>query len=305
MFGSAAGSLKDTGRLPALAIVAAFIGLSIAGFNIAGARSQAPTTVPPGYAALVNGEPVLMSDYVTETENTYATPFDQTTPAQRAKVLHSMINVELAVQRALALDLPEQDSTLRTGLYDSLNAVVSATSLANRPTDAELRAFFNQHRQTYSTGGNMAVTDLVLHVGGYENTDQTTDQALADAAQAAYELRSGASLDYVISHFGFIDTHKVQGSEPDFAAKIHLGNQLYAVAERMTDGEISAPTATPDGVHLLIMQRRQPPIFSDFDSVRNNVYADYIAQQKKNAQQQNIIFLRRRATILLAPGLKE
>jgi hypothetical protein len=305
MLASAAGSATGAGRIPALAIVAAVAGLVIAGFNIVGAQKHAPTSVPPGYAALVNGEPVLMSDYVTETENFYATPFEQTTQAERSKSLHNMIDVELAVQRALALDLPEQDTTLRTALYDSLNAVVSATSLADRPSDADLRAYFEKHRQNYATGGDMAVTDLVLHVGGYENADQTTDQALADAAQAAYELRSGASLDYAISHFGFIDTHKVEGSDPDFAARIHLGAQLYAVAEGLADGEISRPVATADGVHLLIMQHRQPPVFSDFDSVRNNVYSDYVAAQKKAAQQQNMTFLRRRATILLAPGLKE
>ena len=103
-----------------------------------------------------------------------------------------MIDEELAVQRGLALDLPEQDTDVRTAISDGLTALVTAPTLANPPSDDDLRAYFNAHRANYASQGMMAVTDLVLHVGGFENADQTVDQALADAKQAIYELRSGA-----------------------------------------------------------------------------------------------------------------
>ena len=151
----------------------------------------------------------------------------------------------------------------------------------------------------------MTLTDLVLHVGGFENADQTTDQALADAAQGAYELRSGSTLDYVKQHFGFVDSGKVTGEEPDFAARIHLGDKVYAVAQGMTDGQISDPISVPDGVHVLIMDHRQAPVFYDYDSVKNNVYTDYAADQKAKAKRDNLNFLRKGAKILIAPGFRE
>ncbi len=158
------------------------------------------------------------------------------------------------------------------------------------------------HRSRYASNGVMNLTDLVLHVGGFENIDQSVDQAKADAAQAVYELRSGAPMDYVKQHFGMADSGKASGEEMDFAARIHLGPVLYAVAQGLSDGQVSDPVADKDGVHVLVMARRAAPVFADFDSVRNNVYTDYVNDEKAKAQQDNLTFLRANAQVLLAPG---
>ena len=292
-------------RPAALTAVAAVIGLAAASIGLFHPIQRDQTQVPPGDVALVNQEPVLMSDFISETEQANGVPFAQTTPAERAAVLHRMIDEELMVQRSLALDLPEQDTDVRTALSDGVTALVTAPVLSQHPTDDQLRAFYTAHRANYATQGSMAVTDLVLHIGGFENTDQSVDQAMADAAQAVYQLRSGEALDGVKQHFSFIDTARVNGQEPDFAAKLHLGAKLYAVADKMGDGEISEPVQDTDGVHVLLMQHRQAPVFTTYDDVRNNVYTDYVAAQKAQAKTDNLTFLRRNAQILLSPGQRE
>lgn len=300
------GSLFEGPRRPLVLLMAmSVIGLAIGAAGVVRPTHHELTYVPPGDVALVNQEPILMSDFITETEAIQGVPFDQTTPAQRAKVLHQMIDQELQVQRALALDLPEQDTDVRTVLVDSENALAAAAVLAVRPTDEQLKAFYAAHQSKYATEGSMDVTDLVLHVGGFENADQTVDQAMADAEQAAYELRSGSTVAQVMQHFGFVQNGSIQGPDPDFAAKIHLGPKLYQVATGMSDGEVSEPVADKDGVHVLIMHQRIQPIVDGFDKVRNNVYADYVEDQKKKAVQSNLALLRRKAQIILAPGQSE
>jgi len=300
-----AGLSRRPARPIVLAISAAIIGLGAAGFGLLHPAHRDLAQVPPGDAALVNQEPVLMSDFISETEQAYGVPFAQTTPAERATVLRRMIDEELMVQRSLALDLPEQDTDVRTALSDGVTALVTAPVLADHPTDDQLRAFYTAHRANYATQGSMSVTDLVLHIGGFENADQSLDQAMADAAQAVYELRSGAGIDFAKQHFSFADTGKVNGEEPDFAARLHLGPKLYAAADKLGDGEVSEPVQDADGVHVLVMQHRQPPVFTDYDGVRNNVYTDYVAAQKAQARQDNLKFLRRGAQILVAPGQTE
>jgi hypothetical protein len=311
---AAAGLALGPQRRTVLALTGAVIGLAVAGYGLLHPANREPVVVPAGDVALVNGEPILMTDYVSETEQALGTPFDMISPADKAKALRDMVDQELMVQRALALDLPEQDTNVRSALGDSVTALVNASvggaegntgTLASPPPDDLLRAYFNAHKANYATRGAMTLTDLVLHVGGFENVDQTTDQAMADAAQAAYELRSGATLDYVKQHFSFADSGKVTGEQPDFAAHIHLGDKLYAVAQAMTDGQISDPVADTDGVHVMIMDHRQPPVFYDYDSVKNNVYTDYAADQKARAKRDNLNFLRRGAKILVAPGFHE
>ena len=289
----------------ALALVAALAGLAAAGAMLLHPISDGPPAVPAGDVALVNGEPILMSDFINELEAIEGKPFAETTPAARAKVLHDMVDEELMVQRALALDLPEQDTTVRSALVDGFNAQVTAASQARRPTDDELQAYYAAHRAKYATEGSMTLTDLVLHVGGFENAAQTFDQALADAAQAAYELRSGAPMSYVTQHFGMAPSSGLSGEEPDFAAKVYLGPKLFAVAQALSDGQISEPIAVADGVHVLVMQHRQAPIFTDFNAVRNNVYIDYNLAERTRVQKENLTFLRSKAQIVLASGRHE
>ena len=295
-----------------MAVIAAVIGLAVASQGLLHPTVKEATAVPPGVVALVNGEPILMTDYVSETEQALGTPFDMISPAEKAKALRGMIDQELMVQRALALDLPEQDTNVRSALGDSVTALVTAPiggastgTSAAPPPDDKLRAYFNLHKANYATRGSMNLVDLLLKVGGYENVEQTVDQAMADAKQAAYELKSGANLDYIKSHFSLVDSGKVNGDEADFAARIHLGDKLYNVAETLNDGQVSDPVADTDGVHLLVMVARTAPVFYEYESVKNNVYTDYLTDQKARAKMENLAFLRRNAKILIAPGHSE
>ncbi|HEX4098882.1 MAG TPA: peptidyl-prolyl cis-trans isomerase [Caulobacteraceae bacterium] len=296
---------KGPQRPVALLMVTATIGMAAGAAGVLRPAHRDLTYVPPGDVALVNQEPILMSDFMTETQAVAGVPYDQATPAQRAQVLHQMVDQELEVQRGLALDLPEQDTDVRTVLVDSVNSQASAAILATRPTDDQLRAYFNAHQAKYATEGSMTVTDLVLHVGGFENADQTIEQAMADAEQAAYELRSGSPVAYVEQHFGLIDSGKGQTEDPDFAAKIHLGPKLFAVASAMSNGEISEPVADKDGVHILVMHDHVMPIINGFDKVRNNVFNDYTQAEKAQAIRANLALLRRKAQIILASGQSE
>ncbi|HTY48213.1 MAG TPA: peptidylprolyl isomerase [Steroidobacteraceae bacterium] len=289
--------------LPACAMA---LGLLLAGFALFRPARRPATAVPPGYVALVNQQGVLLSDFISQTESETGTDFAHTSAAERRRVLHEMIDEELLVQRGLVLDLPETTTEVRDTMVASVNAQVDAPLLAIAPTDAELRVFYDAHRSRYTTGGTMAVQDLVLHIGGYQNADQTVAQGETDATEAVYQLRSGAGVDYAINHFGFAESGRADGSEQlDFAARIHLGPALYAAAENLGDGEVSDPIVAGDGIHVLVMVRRRPPVIADFGAARGRVYSDYRAEQDRLAQQQNLRILRSEARILLAPGESE
>ena len=289
--------------LPVLAIA---IGLVAAAFGLFRAAPKPLLAVPPGYVALVNQKGLLLNDFQTQVELETSKRFADATPAERSRILREMINEELLVQRAVVLDLPETANEVRATMAVGVNGQVAAPVLAYEPTDAELRAFYEQSRQNYSTPGAMTLHDLVLGIGGYQNANQTTAQAQIDAAEAVYQLRSGASLDYVMAHFGFMPSGRsADGEELDFAAKLHLGAKLYAVAATMRDGEVSDPILDTDGVHIIIMQRHQFPQLADFTTVRDRVYLDYRTAASNRATSQNLRLLRSQASILLAPGLSE
>ena len=289
--------------LPACGVV---IGLAAAGASLLRPVARPLTRVPPGYVALVNEKGVLTSDFIAQTQSETGANFADTSAAERRRVLNEMIDQELLVQRALVLDLPQTTTEVREVMASAVDAQVEAPLLALEPTDAELRAFYDAHRAKYTSGGRMTVHDLILRFGGYADADQTLAQAEVDAAEAVYQLRSGASIDYVMEHFGFADSGRVDNTEQlEFAAKLHLGPKLYQVATTLGDGEVSDPIAMPDGVHVLVMDRRRPPQPADFAAVRNTVYSDYRADESARARAENLRILRSQARILLAPGHSE
>jgi hypothetical protein len=289
--------------LPALG---AAVGLLIAVLGVLRPATRAAPVVPAGYVALVNQKGILMSDFMNQAAVETGTPFEQTSEAQRRKILREMVNEELLTQRALVLDLPETTTEVRATMVDAVNAQAEAPELAREPSDEELRAFYQAHRSEYTVAGSMKVHDLVLHVGGYQNADQSTSQALTDAAEAVYQLRLGAALDYVMGHFGLVDSGRVDnGEQLEFAAKLHLGSSLYALATTLSDGQISDPIVEGDGVHVLIMDQRRPPQLADFSQVRDRVYTLYREAQRQQAHEANLSILRRDAQILLAPGQSE
>ncbi len=285
-----------------LSFAAAAIGLALAIANVLAPANPPAAVVPPGYVALVNQRPILMDDFIKQTEATVNMPFDEATATQKQDVLQAMIDEELFVQRALVLDLPEQDTDVREAL---VNSTINALVVEQTPTDEELMSFFNAHRASYATEGTMRFKDIVMHVGGFENANQTVDQALADAHEAVYQLRAGAPLDYVMQHFGFVNSGRSDGGDDfNFAAKLHLGDKLFAVASQLSDGEVSEPTVDTDGVHVIIMDQRVLPQFADFEHSRDRVYSDYQIAAHKRAEQNNLKFLRSEAQIVVAPGYK-
>jgi parvulin-like peptidyl-prolyl isomerase len=292
-------------RAALLPLCAAVLG---AGIAASGLFRVAPNTVqvPPGFVALVNKKGILMSDFQSQTASVTGKAFAQTTAAERRKTLHDMIDEELLVQRGVLLDLPETTTEVRDVMTAAVNAQIDAATKGLVPTDTELKEFYQQHRGSYSTPGSMSLRDLVLHVGGYQSIDQSTAQAQTDAAEAIYQLRSGTAIDRVMEHFGMVDSGRAdQGEALDFAAKLHLGLKLFAVADKMTDGEVSDPIPDIDGVHVLVMQRRSAPRVADFASVKQKVYSDYMEAAAKRAQEEGLKILRKEAQIALAPDMPQ
>jgi hypothetical protein len=292
---------KPPHRSLILPAIAALAGIMTGGYGLFHAAPQF-AGVPAGYVALVNQKGILTSDFMAQTAAVTGKPFAQTTREERSKTLHDMIDEELLVQRGVLLDLPETTTEVRDVMTAAVNAQADAASKATPPTDAQLRTYYDEHRARYSSTGTMQVRDLLLRVGGYQNANQSTSQALTDAADALYRLRAGAPVEQVMQHFGLVDSGRADADEVlDFAAKLHLGMKLFPIAAALSDGEVSEPVVDTDGVHLLLMQRRQAPHVSDFASVRPKLYNDYVESVAKRAQDEALTILRRDAQILIAP----
>jgi len=270
--------------------VGAVVGLLIAGIGLFTAQGTRTSTVPAEDVALVNNVPILTSDYITQIRALYDVPLSRATPEQKRRALEDMIREELYVQRGIELGMQADTVEVRTALTGAVEAAAAADATMAQPDEAQLQAYYKRSLARYADEGTMQLADYLVPAG-------------VDAVAAVAALRAAGS--GAIARYRLRQTDRMRdGEEYRFAARIHLGDALFAVADRLRDGQVSDPVTRPDGVHILVMARHVTPPPRPFQEVRDRVLNDYVAVQSKVLTAGNDRFLRKRADILIQKGFE-
>jgi parvulin-like peptidyl-prolyl isomerase len=291
-------------RSMTLLAIGAITGLAIAGYGLFTAKGTRSRGVPPEAVALVNQRPILRSDYMTQTQAQFTLPFARTTRAQREKIIEDMINEELMVQRGLELDLPSYDPDVRNALVAGVELEVTADVLAQQPTNEDLQAYYNAHKDKYSSEGVMQLRDLVAKT----DANHPIEQVRAAVVAAIAALREGQRLDAVLEKYRLTDSgrfmearHVDTGDIFQFAVKAKTDPVTYQAAIALKDGEVSEPIELADGVHVVVMIKHRFPVAQSFNEAQNRVWTDVKTEAQAKVNAANLAYLRSRADILLAP----
>ena len=153
--------------------------------------------------------------------------------------------------------------------------------------------YFNAHRSRYYSAGSMTLTDLLVPGGD-------TPAAQKTASETTAALRAHTPVAQVIKTYNLTDTKKTSGEEFYFAAKIHLGDTLFAAAKKLKAGEISQPIKIKDGYHVLVMAMNRPSVPLTFAEARSTVETDYKNDADTQLQTQEEKFLMDRAQVQIA-----
>jgi parvulin-like peptidyl-prolyl isomerase len=280
----------DPRRSLALCAFGALIGLLFAGQALFTARGTTTLVVPAEDVALVNGQPIARRDYAATLRTLFDVGPSDATPAQRRKALDDLIGEELLVQRGKELDVAAADPDVRAATVNAVEQGVAADALTRLADPAALRGWYERHRERFADEGVITLRDLVFPA--------------AQAAAARRALVAGVAPDEVLARHGGHDSGRVKDEEFYFAAQIHLGAALFDVARGTPAGRVSVPVPQPDGVHLLLVTRNEPPVPLPFEAALPAVRDDYTQDAVRRLQAQHADFLRRRATVLIARDLR-
>jgi parvulin-like peptidyl-prolyl isomerase len=284
--------LESTRRTLVLFACGALIGLAFAGYSLFTAKGTRTSTVPPESMALVNGRPILRSDFTTQVQTLYSVSFEQTTAVQRRKVLDDMIAEELSVQRGVEIDLSSFDPEVRAAMVAGVELEVTASVLAQQPTREQLQQWYDKHKDTYVTNATFRLRDFVTHTA-------------ADAEKAVAALRSGKPSEQVAKAFGLEDSGRVDsGTVFDFAAKAKLEAPVYAAASQLAAGSVSDPVTAADGIHVVVMIEHRASEPQAYEAVADRVLVDYKQEAKDQVLRSSVDFLRGRADIQLSDDAK-
>jgi parvulin-like peptidyl-prolyl isomerase len=297
-------------RSMVLLALGALLGLAIAGYGLFTAKGTRSRSVPPEDLALVNNRPILRSDFMTQVQTEFATPFAESLPEQRAKVLKDMVAEELQVQRGLEIDLPGFDPDVRNALVAGVQLEVTADVMAQQPTDQELRAYYEAHKDRYVGEGVLRIRDLVAKSGAAAAA--TAEQAMANAQQAVTALRAGMTVEQAVQRYRLEDSGALMaagrvdtGEIFEFAARAKLAREIYAAAATLQGGQVSEPIRQNDGAHVVVMIEHRMPVREDYAAAADQVWTDYKNEAQARVREANVRYLRSRADILLSPEAGE
>ena len=299
---SASGGIRRTWPawiyMPRTVLVAgaigSLLGLGMAGVGLFTAKGTSIRGIPAEDVAVVNGSPILQSDLIAQVESTTGKPYAAASPAERKAVLAALVREELFVQRALELDEPGTDPDSRAALVAAVQQQVAVDATSVVPTDAQLRAFYSERPDRYSTIGVMTVRDLIA-------AKPTSPAVLTEAAD---ELRRGKPPDSIVKRFGLKDSGRVNGEELYFAAKLHLGDRHFAAAEGLPDGGVAGPIEGDDGPHILVVIHNDRPKAKSFEDARGQVYGDFKEDLVNRLRDGEYKYLRGKADIQIVRTLR-
>ena len=134
-----------------------------------------------------------------------------------------MIREELFVQRGKELDVAATDPDVRSALVNAVELEIAENAITSQPSEAALRQFFETHQDRYVSEGVMRVRDWCFPRPRCRNCRLEPRGAQADDHRCRELARLNGR-----------DSGKTKGEEFYFAAKIHLGDELFAAARDLT-----------------------------------------------------------------------
>jgi hypothetical protein len=188
-------------------------------------------------------------------------------------------------------------------MVQGVNFQVTADITAQQPSDADLRAYYEMNKDRYAGEGVMQMHDFFLTPSDEVGPPETR----AIMEKAAAEFRAGISPDVLKEKYKLNDAGKLDAGENfDFAAKIKLGPETYAIAAPLQAGQTSQPfvQGINGDVHMIFMMKRQAPVARDFAAARDTVIQDYKRDASRRVEDANIDYLKQKAEIIITPELR-
>ena len=242
--------------------------------------------------ARVNGKAITVQDLAFALERSAS----ETPNGHYRETLDFLIDQELLIQRGVEIGLLESDLTVRKAIAMAVIDAIVTDVLEREPSEEELHAFYTSHRAVFALPARLHVQHLFVADNG------DSHKARVKAEQTATALARGMSFREARERYGDEDSVPVPDTPlPPHVLRRYLGPTLAETALAMRAGEVSPPVHSPLGYHILHLVESQPESGQLYETVRQEVRAEYVRRQRDEALQRQLDRLRQSATIVLSP----
>ncbi|HEV8332462.1 MAG TPA: peptidylprolyl isomerase [Steroidobacteraceae bacterium] len=196
------------------------------------------------------------------------------TAAELRGLIEERIDEEVLAREAVRLGLDRDDVIVRRRLAQKMAFVSDDLAVVGEPAEADLRAYFEAHKETYTTPDLYALRHVFF------NPDRHGMALDADAQRALQRLARGANPNEVGDPF-MLARELADVSRDDIARD--FGSGFAEAVTTSKPGTWAGPVRSPFGVHLVKLESHAPSSVARFADVRDRVREACLAQQQQDA----------------------
>lgn len=194
-------------------------------------------------------------------------------------LVEARVREEVLYRQALAMGLDRNDVVVRRRMVQKMDLLSQDLALLADPTDAELRAFYDLHREEYRVPPRVSFT----HV--YFNTDRRGESAIEEARRVLAEILEETPEPVRAAERGdrFMLAHEYVRQSP---AEIR-----QAFGGRFADDLFEAgpgwqgPLVSGYGIHLVNVTERVESRVPEYGEVRDRLVTDFNRERGERARE--------------------
>jgi parvulin-like peptidyl-prolyl isomerase len=172
------------------------------------------------------------------------------------------------------------------------------------PTDQELSAYLEEHREDYDTPEEVRARHILIRVpeGASEAEIAQAKKQIEDIKK---ELENGADFAELAKKYSQDPGSAPNGGDLGFFRRGQMVKEFEDAAFSLEPGQISDPVRTQFGFHLIKVEEKKPAQHPELAQIRDKVLKDYIAAERTRRFEKFYAELKAHAKIFIAdPVLK-
>jgi len=221
------------------------------------------------------------------------------TPQELQTLVDGLIREEVLYREALALGLDRNDTIVRRRMAQKIEFLVGDTAVPAKPDNAALAAYYEKHKERYREPARLTFRHI------YFSTDKRGERAEKDAADALKRLRSSKQASQRTAELGdrFMLANRYAEKGTDELAREFGGTFAEGIAKAPV-GQWHGPVISGYGLHLVYVRARTEAQIAPLADVHERVAADWLIDQRQEANERVFQRLRSRYEIVVDEGVK-
>ena len=216
------------------------------------------------------------------------------TPAELNGLVDEYVRETVLYREALAMGLDRDDTIVRRRLAQKLEFLVQDLVEVKEPTEEELEAYFEAHREDYRE------PDLVTFSHVFVDPDRRGEQTLQDAAairQALEKLEDPAQGAKKLGDPFMLQRYYPERNEAEIS-KLFGGEFAERVGE-LSEGIWHGPVLSGYGVHLVYVHGKQSFPRPSLAEVRERVLNDRTTAKRRELDDEYVARLREKYDVVI------